>query len=225
MRRDVELYGLFIMLLCMLKEWTMNETRALKLKITKYGRYGKNVRLERGSRFIAFSPNVWLRFRHAVPRLRTMDHVVYMTEEKSVTVIEFQETRYVSFLYEARRANGEVVSTFINLNDDEYQQLLSFLPEIDAIIPPVNTEQCECVKRMVKLCTGQRMVETTLNEEQLQNVIQNNQDLGNQEGSQCTFCGAHDRLDDTCHCHTYDCRLCEPKNFCDICGENMILGF
>ena len=224
MRSDV-VRGLTVHIICMLKEWTMNETKALKVKITKYGRYGKNVRLERGSRFIAFSPNVWLRFRHAVPRLRTMGQAVYMTEEKSVTVIEFQETRYVSFLYEARRANGEFFSTFINLNDDEYQQLLSFLPEMDAIIPPLNIEPCECVKRIVKLCTGQRMMETALNEEQLQNVLQCNQDLSNQEGRRCTFCGAYDRLDETCHCHTYNCRRCEPTNFCDICGENIILGF
>ena len=72
---------------------------------------------------------------------------------------------------------------------------LGVLPEIDAIILPVNLEQCKRVKSMVTLCTGQLAMKTALNEEQQQTVIQNNQDLTNKEGSQRTFCGACDRLE------------------------------
>ena len=32
----------------------------------------------------------------------------------------------------------------------------------------------------------------------------------------CTYCGEeNDGLD--CHCHLYDCKFCEPNNFCSVC--------
>ena len=41
-------------------------------------------------------------------------------------------------------------------------------------------------------------------------------------GLTCTYCGVEGYMNDECHCHRYDCNICEPDNFCSCCASMLV---
>ena len=196
--------------------------RNLWLSVEYDGPYGTCVKLTRGKRFIAFSINVWHRLRRHIPMLKTSNYNVKLTEAKEVTVIAFADgVQYVSFHHTYKRDNN-VLSSYINLNGEEWSCFLVALDKIDAVIPPqeiVPCPSCCLMKTVVPVING-RVRETILTPERLQEVHENNSMAYNQEMYQCEYCGGYShRIESGCHCHRYNCRECEPNNFCTTCGS------
>ena len=109
--------------------------RNLWISVEHDGPFGTCVKLTRGKRFIAFSTNVWQRFRRHVPMLKTPNYNVKLTEAKEVTVITFTDgAQYVSFHHTYKRDN-ETFSSYINLNVEEWSCFLAALDMIDVAIP------------------------------------------------------------------------------------------
>ena len=203
--------------------------RNLWISLELDGKYGTCLKLTRGKRFIALSTSVWLKLRRHVPKLKTPGYNVKLTEAKEVTVITFTDgAQYVSFHNKYKR-NADVYSSYINLNDEEWSCFLAALDKIDAIIPPRSQEiipcpDCRLMKTVVSVCQG-RMQQTTLTIERHQEVHENNNHAHNQEMYQCEYCGGYSfQPESGCHCHQYNCRECEPNNFCTTCGSIKILA-
>ena len=201
----------------------------LKLQINPDGPYGLCIKLIRRERFIALSLSAWYKLRSHIPLLRTEGHHVQLTDNKEVNVIQFEDRRYVGF-HNTYKRQGEVYSVYINLNDEEWSLFLTALDAIDIMFPPRKMERCpSCavVKQVVPLVNG-RMKETKLEPDMLQSVRENNNVAYNQEMHMCEYCGGYDysynNFINDCHCHQYNCRKCEPENFCDTCGAITVFG-
>ena len=203
--------------------------RNVWLSLELDGRYGTCIKLTRGKRFIAFSTNVWLKLRKHVPMMKTSGYNVKLTEAKEVNVITFtDDAQYVSFHHTYKR-DDDTYSSYINLNSEEWSCFLAALDKIDAVIPPrpqdiIKCPDCCLMKTVVPVCLG-RMQSTTLTIEKQNDVQENNNNAHNQEMYQCPYCGDYSyRLESGCHCHQYNCRECEPSNFCKTCGSITILA-
>ena len=191
----------------------------LMITIEHGGPFGTYVKLARGKRFITFSTSTWLKLRRNVPMLQTCNYNVSLTEAKDVAVFMFNDgVQYVSFRNKYKQENY----TYINLNREEWASFLAALNKIDAIIPPTNVMKCpscNLLKMVVPMING-RPQETTLSPEMLQDVRENNKIAYNQEMYRCEYCGGYShQINSSCHCHRYDCRECEPNNFCATCGD------
>lgn len=141
-----------------------------------------------------------------------------------MTVIQFEDRRYVSF-HNTYKRQGQVYSVYINLGDDEWNEFLAALDAIDIMFPPKKIAQCpscDVVKTVVPVVGG-RMKESNLSPDDLQSVRLSNMEAQNQEAHRCEYCGGCD-YNDICHCHQYNCRICEPANFCDTCGGNKVFA-
>ena len=200
----------------------------MKLLINPNGAYGLCIKLVRRERFISLSLSAWYKLRSHIPLLRTEGYHLKLTDNKEVNAIQFEDRRYVGF-HNTYKRQGDVFSVYINLNDDEWAQFLAALDAIDIMFPPKNMKQCpSCavVKQVVPLVNS-RMKETKLEPDDLQNVRDNNNVAYNQEMHLCEYCGGRDYCYDVtndCHCHQYNCRACEPENFCDTCGAITVFG-
>ena len=186
----------------------MELSNTLKCSVEK-GQFGYFVRLTRGNRWIVYSPNVWKKIVDHVPRLDTEQFELTLTDEKDVKVVTYEDKRYVCF----HRVNKQY-HTYINMNVDEWT---AFKAKLSDITFPKCTV---CQKRKHKMVDG-RMKETTLTPEQLADIKENNQYAYNQLAYQCEYCGVQYDYG-MCHCHRYDCRDCEPDNFCSHCDELMV---
>ena len=201
----------------------------LKLQINPSGAFGLCIKLIRRERFIALSLSAWYKLRAHIPLLRTEGYNLKLTDNKEVNVVQFEDRRYVGF-HNTYKRQDQVYSVYINLNDDEWSRFLAALDAIDIMFPPKKLERCpSCavVKQVVPLING-RMKESNLEADQLENVRQNNAVAYNQEMHMCEYCGARDytfyEFMENCHCHQYNCRKCEPENFCDTCGTITVFG-
>ena len=190
--------------------WQLNDV----MIEVKDGIHGKFVEFSRGKIRINLSPNVWRRFRQAVPELRTKGKEVFLTEKKKVSVADFNNS-----LFTTLTSQGMFQPYHINLGHGHWKALLQILPKIDAIIAPgpiIDCRECNNELRVVQLNQG-RLCTTKLSPEEVAMVIENNSSVENQLGMMCDYCGSHVFFD--CHCHKVNCFECSPDCFCDVCGR------
>ena len=192
-------------------------TLSLDLKLTvEEGKYGKFVRLTRGTRWMVFSPNMWEKIKISVYHLLDTDFYLRLSSEKDVKAVVFKDRRYVSF-HSIYKWQDNVYNTYINLNEDEWQNFINACTKINLKKRAANTPTCHDMKKVV-LVDG-CMKKTTLNPTALQFVKDNNNSANNQLELMCEYCGLHHGMGDFCHCHKYNCKDCEPDNFCKTCDE------
>ena len=126
-----------------------------------------------------------------------------LTEEKEINTFMFNDKRYISF-HQIYKKDGQVKDNYINLNEEEWKQF--------KIMLPICHEVC---KVTLVDCS---MVSTQLTPEELKDVKENNETAYNQLAYQCEYCGKQYDYG-VCHCHLYNCRECEPANFCRHCDS------
>ena len=161
----------------------------------KDGKFGKFIVFSRGKVSINMSPNVWRRLRQAIPELRTEGKEVTLTEKKSVSV-----TRFKNSLFTTLTTQTTVQPYHINLGDGHWKALLQVLPQLDKIFAPgpiIDCPQCENKLCVVPLFSG-RLRKTLLSDKSLALTVKNNQEIGNQMGYMCEYCGDYTQFD--CHC-------------------------
>ena len=81
----------------------------------------------------------------------------------------------------------------------------------------IDCDECHGVKTPIHLTVDKQMKKTKLSKRKLASVLEYNVGVQNQLGLMCTYCGVEGYVNDDCHCHKYDCSLCEPDNFCNEC--------
>ncbi len=164
--------------------------------------------------------------------------VLKLTNEKEINIIKYFDKYYVSFLQKSNK-NGKVYSNYINLNILEWRAFLLTLPNIDVLlqcydvpdtlIPEKDTRErnekseCSlCKDKMTAVITHNgRMNDTTkLKMADYIDAQECNTTVYNQMGCMCTYCGR--QMYDDCHCHRFDCKDCEPNNFCEKCNKLIV---
>lgn len=197
-----------------------NITPDVKISVED-GTFGRFVRLTRRTKWIAFSINLWDKVRQNLSNLKTSGFCLTLSDEKDVKVISFNDKTYVSF-HRHCRIKDNIYDTYINLNQDEWE---SFLKQVDDInrcaFDGMGCNHCFGKKRKVVLYNG-RMKKTNLTAEQFKSVCDSNMTAYNQLSHLCEFCGGTDFYDERCHCHKYDCKDCEPDNFCQACDRCLV---
>ena len=88
----------------------------------------KFIMFSRGKAKISLSPNVWRKFRQAIPELRTEGKVLQLTDRKKVSV-----TRFGGALFTTLTAQGMFSPYHINLGEGHWKALLEVLPQLDEI--------------------------------------------------------------------------------------------
>ena len=198
-------------------EWKLGNNLWIRVENASYG---VCVKFRRKTRFTAISANVWGRLRRNIPLMSTEGYSLKLTDRKDIKVELFNGIRYVK-LHTTYKCDGEDCDSYINMNEDEFSELLKVLNKVDSLIPPhpiVPCPDCKVIKMVVQVSqNGNRMLPTTLTPEQLKDVMDNNDLAYNQMMYQCTYCSGYEN-GDCCHCHKFDCRKCEPANFCNTCG-------
>ena len=179
---------------------------------------GKNdslfFRLSRGSRWIVLSTAQWMKLVEYLPKLDSSNACLKLTADKDIKIINFNEKRFVSF---HRAFRGQrVYDTYINMNEQEWKAFKTIVPDIVKAMP--NCSLCQDVKVKRRLFDD-RMLETKLSPKRLVSVKEDNEVAYNQMAYQCEYCGQTFDYEGTCHCHRYNCRECEPDNFCKQCGD------
>ena len=181
--------------------------------------YGPCIQLVRATRSITLSFNSWKKLRRQVPRMRTVGVKIQLTKDKSIQVDHYGGRNYVCFTkvytYEQNTYNVR-----INLAPEEWQSLVDALPFLDEKIPTDSIMSCNaCQKKPIILHDG-KMQPTLLSEVSLAMVTANNEIAYNQQMYECEYCGGSPYLLESieCHCHRYNCSICEPDNFCSTCG-------
>lgn len=179
-----------------------------------YGSYGGFVKLQRKNRKITLAAKLWMILKKNVKRLQNTGDILYLTKEKRVEVTEFKSKRYTCFIQEQNN-----FKTYINFNEDEWTTLLESMEDIKL---SRECDVCHNLKKTTKVTKDNKMTDTKLTKEQLDDVHDWNCGVQNQLGLMCTYCGAAGYMNDECHCHRYDCKICEPDNYCSSCSSLVI---
>ena len=93
------------------------------------GEYGPFIKIKRNEKWISLSASLWDIINCNLPKLRNVNHVLYLTKEKRLEVISFKDKRYVSFIHKTTHQGSDYMQ-YINFNDDEWTVLLQ---HIDAL--------------------------------------------------------------------------------------------
>lgn len=191
------------------------------------------IKISRTENSIAFGTNVWKKLRQHIPNMRQLGYTVKLTDKKYATVKEYLDQRYVMFV----QVQASGYKRIINIKDEAWAELLNALPEIDRVIIPADVfvcPDCATMKKVVKVDKDKRVQKTRLTQQQLKEIKEANAEaygLGPVQYDMewtCEFCGVHPahvfEMPECLHCHAYDCKDCEPENFCKTCGDNMIIA-
>ena len=207
------------------------------------GNYGQFIRIKKEQRWICFSTQVWSEICRNIiitnsKILHQTESKIELTKDKEMNVVKFLNQFYVSFTQ--RSVNkGKMYTNYINFNSSEWSALLYTLPALDAAlqgydVPDTVRPETEIKYREKQqnctLCKGtlkavithdNLMNKTTkLNQMEYESVQESNKTAYNQMAYSCTYCGKS--ICEDCHCHRFDCKMCEPTNFCDKCDEIIV---
>ena len=184
------------------------------LTLTKEkGEFGDYVRLTRQyenySRWFNLTSLMWKKLRLNAYHIPSKDFHLRLSDDKEMNFIEYEGKNYVSFKA-TRKVGDSVYHNYLNLNFNEWTTLMNIMPQV---------KMCH-TQEQVQL-KDERVKDTLLKPTALQLVRSNNSETQNQLGLLCEYCGGS--YYNACHCHKYNCKDCEPENFCGECGELTIV--
>lgn len=186
----------------------INPTLKVMVQMDKYGHY---IRIQRKCRWICLSKSLWKIINDKLNQLQKIGEVVFLTKSKRLEVISYKDHRYVSFI---QQQPGSDFKNIINFNDAEWNTLLQNLQIINNALK--DCDACHNLKtQIVLLENSQRVRESKLSKSKVTQLEEYNCSVENQQGMMCLYCG-QEMMDD-CHCHAYNCYMCEPQNFCSEC--------
>ena len=90
------------------------------------GEYGPFIKIKRNEKWISLSASLWDIINCNLPKLRNVNHVLYLTKEKRLEVISFKDKRYVSFIHKTTHQGSDYMQ-YINFNDDEWTVLVKHI--------------------------------------------------------------------------------------------------
>lgn len=197
-------------------ENTVDISCNIKVSVHK-GDYGVYLKVHRGERWMSLAASLFNILQNNVHKLKTIGDIVYLTTEKRVEVTEFRNKRYVCFIQQCND-----FKTFINFHEDEWSTFVAKMPQINIaiIIEDIDCKVCQNLKKPIRVTKDKRMMDTQLTNKKLQELQDWNCHVQNQQGIVCTYCGVE--VYDDCHCHRYDCKICEPDNFCSSCASLLV---
>lgn len=218
----------------------LSKTLCISFEKNEHGHF---IRITRANRWICLSTPVWNDFCRNIDiinknLLHKTESKIGLTKDKTVSVVTFKDQFYVSFS-QISSSNSNIYIKYINFNESEWSALLYTIPAIkslqqdkdvpDTLLPETDkrnrdklSDCTHCHGKLSAVIThGNLMHQTTkLKENVYKNVRESNETAYNQMAYLCTYCGKS--ICDDCHCHRWDCKLCEPDNFCDKCEEIVV---
>ena len=189
---------------------TVNITPEITFSHEK-GKYGDFYRLRRGQNWFALSQTQWWKVVQNKRKLMTVNSTFKISQDKEVRTALMGAIPYITFVHSIKRRDGSTFNSCVSLNFDEFQKLLDDSPQV------VTCSECHNKTTAYPLVDG-RLLKTKLSPGHLRAVEENNEEAYNQLAMQCTYCGGNWDID-VCHCHHYNCKKCEPDNFCKKCGQ------
>ena len=90
------------------------------------GEYGPFIKIKRNEKWISLSASLWEIINRNLPQLRNVNHVLYLTKEKRLEVINYKDKRYVSFIHKTTYKDSDYMQ-YINFNDDEWLELIKHI--------------------------------------------------------------------------------------------------
>lgn len=219
----------------------LSKTLCISIEI---GDNGPFLRINRKTRWICLSIYAWNGMCRNVDAinnylLHQMESKIDLTKDKEVKIVKFLDKYYVSFVQTSKH-NGKMYTNYINFNTSEWSALLYSLPGITGTLQGQDVPNTLIPEKEVKtrdkqsncsLCKGKMNAvitykhlmhkKTKLKDEDYKNVQDSNETAYNQMAYLCPYCGTS-ICDECCHCHRFDCRQCEPANFCEKCEEIIV---
>ena len=188
----------------------ISPTLKLMVQMDKYGQY---IRIQRKCRWICLSKSLWKIINENLSRLHTIGEVLFLTKSKRLEVLSYKDHRYVSFIQQRPDSDFKNI---INFNDTEWSALLQKLQIINNALEEKDCDACHNLKtKIVLLENSNRIRESKLSKSKVAQLEEYNCSVENQMGMMCLYCGQ--QVEDDCHCHAFDCYMCEPQNFCSKC--------
>ena len=159
-----------------------------------------------------------------------------LSDSKEVNVVDFKNKQYVTF-HHFTKWDDKTYHTYINIGANEWCALMFAMPAIDSMLnkqsydvpdtilpekaaklrePRTNCSMCKDEMTAVILKDG-RMKETNLTSQAYKSIKDSNKSAFNQMDYSCDYCGGCRYYGADCHCHKFDCKDCEPDNFCKKC--------
>lgn len=176
----------------------------LSIKVLK-GEFGKYLKVQRKERWISLSASLWKIIDLRKHELCYTGYVLHLTKTKRLEVIEYRDVTYISLVEQHNQ-----FTSHINFNKDEWMKLHA-LDINNALV------ECDHGQKSTIIVDSQKRIPSTLTAKQVAQLQKYNCGVQNQLGLMCLHCGSEKY--DNCHCHTYDCKECEPQNFCNKCDE------
>lgn len=175
--------------------------------------FGPVIKITRDRSFFGFNRKFWRRFRHHIPMMRKPGYRVHLTVFKRIINKTFNNATYISFEQDWKDKQGTWVTSYINLNLDEWSAFIRSLWQIDQLIGFSSAHPCYVCNDTRTNPIGRPT--TKLSDEGYTGVV-----IANSVGMEpirCEYCGEVEN-DSDCHCHQNNCRNCSWFNFCDGCG-------
>ncbi len=188
--------------------FTINPTLSISIQKGDYGRY---VKVQRKHRWIALSASLWKIISEKMDSLQRNGYVLHLTKAKRLELITFEGRRYVSLV---EQKPGSDFKAFINFNDDEWATLKNEMENICTAL--VNCTLCNNLKKPIVVKNDKRIGDSKLSKKKMLKLQEYNLTVQNQLGMMCLYCGVE--MHDNCHCHAFDCEICEPQHFCPECN-------
>lgn len=218
---------------------TFQLSENLKL-IVEEGQFGKFIRVRSRDSWICLSPGSYKILVANISKLKKVQYnfTLKLSPQKRIAVLPLTD-RIDAVIHSTNISNGEMYHTFIVLNESEWLAFLNHLKESKVCemdgFAAMDTSEIEKdirirdIKNNCNTCKNQlkavmtyngKMQQCKLTKEQIKEINDGNAKVQNQLGMTCTFCGITGYYN--CHCHGFDCKRCEPDNFCEDCGEIIV---
>ena len=178
------------------------------------GKFVKKIRITRNGKSMPMSASMWKLLHQNLEKLRTSGQLLNLSPNMRLEVKKYNDRRYVSFV-QFLTYRGGYYENCINFYDEEWTALLEKMSAINNMLfgdlepKRIDCDECHGVKTPIHLTVDKQIKKTKLSKRKLASVLEYNVGVQNQIGLMCTYCGVEGYDNDDCHCHRYDCSLCE----------------
>ena len=119
----------------------------------------------------------------------------------------------------SNRDQIQTLKLYIKFNDAEWKTLMENIQTINKTIKDFDSLHCDACNdlktRIVLEKDSKKMTRSKMTKQKIAKLQEYNLSVENQQGMMCLHCGQE--MQDDCHCHEFDCFMCEPHNFCTKC--------
>lgn len=209
----------------------------ISLKVDK-SEFGVVLRIRKDKREIVLSLPQWHKLLSVIYTATNENFSLKLYNEKRIERKLFEGRVFVSFIKTCKqKQTGEKFNIYINFSEENWAVLINkwarnitHLLNVTAYngmavrtYPTPACTTCFDVKIPLNITERNRPKLTNLCQEKYEEVRKGNEEVENQLGVFCEYCGISCyMLADDCHCHEFNCKECSPFNFCENCDKLIV---